>query len=81
MKSRKRLSCWEIMHCDDSVLCPMRKNGSTCWEWMKENNGFQCRYGMCQDCIVYLYNNDNTVLSHEEVEEVLKKRKLCHLEK
>lgn len=80
MNSLKRLACWEITHCDDTVFCPIRNNRTACWEWMAQNNGFQCHYGLCQDCIVYLYNNDNSILSPEEMEAVIRSRTAGHPE-
>jgi len=41
---------------------------------MAENNTYQCHYGLCEDCIVYLYNNGNPILSSKEVEEVIRMR-------
>ena len=52
MNSLKKQSCWEIMQCDDKMLCPVRQNGQKCWEWMVQNNQFQCQYGLCEECIV-----------------------------
>ena len=76
MNALKKQSCWEIMQCDDKVLCPVRQNGQTCWEWMVQNKQFQCQYGLCEECIVYLYNNENTVFSNNEIEEIMHKRQL-----
>lgn len=80
MNSLKKFACWEITHCDDTVFCPIRENGTACWEWMAQNNGFQCQYGLCQDCIVYLYYNDNKILSSEEMAEVIRRRMVFHPE-
>jgi hypothetical protein len=70
-------NCWEIMQCDDKSLCPVRmKKNSRCWEWMAEHNEFQCHYGLCDECIVYLCNNKNTILSERELEQVMISRGL-----
>lgn len=76
MNLHKKLFCWEITECDADLSCPMRMNGTACWEWAEKNNGFQCHYGMCKDCIVYLYYNENTILTPAEIEEVMKRRTL-----
>ena len=75
MMADKVQYCWEIMQCDDEQLCPVRKNKlDQCWQFMKEHNQFQCQYGLCKDCIVYLCNNENTILTDWEIERIMIRR-------
>lgn len=73
MATTRKQNCWEIMHCDEEDMCPVRVNKiKRCWEWMEANKAFQCRYGLCYECIVYLCNNENSVLTERELEEVMR---------
>ena len=65
-------NCWDIMQCDEKNPCPVRVNKiNRCWEWMAQNDQVQCQYGLCDECIVYLCNNENTLLTNWELEQVM----------
>ena len=67
--------CWEIIQCDNSSSCPARSSEKKpCWEVMAEHNSFQCHYGLCEECIVYLGKTGNPVFSSRELEEVMRNR-------
>ena len=73
MAATRKQNCWDIMHCDEEDLCPVRVNKiKRCWEYMEKNRAFQCRYGLCYECIVYLCNNENSVLTDKELEDVMR---------
>lgn len=77
MVQEKMLYCWDIMQCDDAASCPVRQNNiEKCWEWMRNNNQFQFQYDLCNECIVYLYNNQTTQLSKSELEQAMLQRGL-----
>ena len=77
MASDRMHNCWDIMQCDEENPCPVRlQKISRCWEFMATHNEFQCQYGLCSDCIVYLCNNRNTLLSASELEQVMISRGL-----
>jgi len=77
MSAERMYNCWEIMQCDEKNPCPVRvKKNFLCWEWMAAHNEFQCQYGLCDECIVYLCNNKNTILSERELEQVMISRGL-----
>lgn len=77
MATERMLNCWEIMQCDEKNPCPVRlAQNSRCWEWMATHNEFQCQYGLCDECIVYLCNNKNTILTKYELEQVMISRGL-----
>jgi len=69
--------CWEIIQCDDKDSCPARSNEKKhCWEVMGEHNSFQCHYGLCDECIVYLSKSKDSLFSSKELNEVIRKREL-----
>lgn len=77
MAAERMHKCWEIMQCDENTKCPVRtQNVARCWEWMATNNSFQCQYGLCHECIVYLCNSGITFLSESEIHEVMIQRGL-----
>lgn len=76
MAARKQ-NCWEIMHCDEENKCSVRVNNiNRCWEWMEKNNEFQYSYSLCYDCIVYLCNKKNSVLTKNELDYIMKMKNL-----
>ena len=69
--------CWEIIQCDDKDSCPARLNPEKqCWEVMGEHNSFQCHYGLCEECIVYLSKSKDSMFSSKELKEVMQKREV-----
>lgn len=77
MVAERMYNCWEIMQCDENNQCPVRINKiSRCWEFMAQNNEFQCQYGLCYDCIAYLCNDKSTLLTHVELENIMISRGL-----
>ena len=72
MAAKKMKYCWEFMQCDEEDNCPVRVNKiERCWEWMKDQNQFQCQYGLCYECIVYLCNSEETYLTDSEIEQAM----------
>lgn len=73
--------CWEIMQCNEEDPCPVRLGKiDRCWEWMERHAGFQCQYGLCAECIVYLGHNASPVLRTWDIEEILLSRDLLDQE-
>lgn len=67
--------CWEIIQCDDKSSCPARlSEKKSCWEVMEEHNSFQCHYGLCEECIVYLSKTRDPLFTSHELEEVMRNR-------
>ena len=70
--------CWEIIQCDDKGTCPARyAKDKNCWEVMAENGSFQCHYGLCDECIVYLSKTEVLLFTRQEVEEVMRRRMIA----
>lgn len=77
MRGENKCYCWEIMQCDDKDACPVRAQKiDRCWDWMNRHSQFQSQYGLCPECIVYLAQNDNTILAADEVELIMISRGL-----
>ncbi|MCL7487624.1 MAG: hypothetical protein M8357_05560 [Desulfobulbaceae bacterium] len=71
--------CWDIIQCDDKGSCPARLyNKKPCWEVMAEHNSFQCHYGLCEECIVYLSKSRDTSFSVKELDELMRMREAGH---
>ena len=67
--------CWEIIQCDNKTSCPARLDAKKpCWAVMEEHNSFQCHYGLCEECIVYISKSQNSMFSRKELEEVMLNR-------
>ena len=71
--------CWEIIQCDAKSSCPAGANEKKpCWEVMEEHDSFQCHYGLCEECIVYLSKCKDSLFSSKELEEVMLNRMAVH---
>jgi hypothetical protein len=73
--------CWEIMHCDKSKNCAVRKNPTkACWEVVKEKNAdYRHLFNICQDCIVKVLKTNNAVLSPHEIKTIVASKINCCL--
>jgi hypothetical protein len=68
----EKIYCWQIMQCGDDPPCPVRKQKiSHCWEWMKKNVSIPCKYGLCEECIVYLCKNELSFFSRRDLEQII----------
>ena len=77
MVAERMYNCWEVMQCDENSQCPVRINKiSSCWEYMAQTNEFQCQYDLCHECIVYLCNDKNSLLTNVELENIMISRGL-----
>jgi len=67
--------CWDIIQCDDDGSCPARAQvNKPCWEVMEDHNTFQCHYGLCEECIVYLSKSRDPMFSGQELKELMRNR-------
>jgi hypothetical protein len=72
MPLRQEWYCWEIMQCakDDISDCPVKDaDGCSCWEMVKDIEA--CSSNVCEDCLVYLTRQKDSVLTKEEVRSIL----------
>lgn len=70
MSPYAELPCWVIMSCAQDKKCPAKENPrKNCWEIFSE---FDMKaFNICQDCIVYLSRQKTSVLSSQELEQIM----------
>ena len=73
MGSQSDLHCWEIMKCDKSENCPAKKNPKKpCWEIFREkDDDYRNFFHVCRDCIVHVLKADKSVLSIQEIKNIV----------
>ena len=80
MGSRSEVFCWEIMQCENSDACPAKKNPEKpCWEIASESDDYRKANNICRDCIVYVLQAGNSVLSKQVINKVMKKKTKKHV--
>ena len=74
------LPCWKIMKCEGTEDCPARKRPDlNCWEIASEMDDYRKAFNICKDCVVYMLKAENTVLSKQEMQTIMKHRSDCAL--
>ena len=74
MDSYSDMKCWEIINCA-KLDCLARSEPKTpCWEIAKKIESYHDVSNTCSDCIVYLIHQETSVLSKEEIQEILKNK-------
>lgn len=63
--------CWEIMKCnpENAKQCPAYHSSSPCWEVMRKFDAYS--FNICRDCIVYLIKQKNSILSQNEIRDIM----------
>lgn len=80
MSPLKKWSCWEIIKCDRSANCPVsRQEDLPCWEIAKELDDYRSALNICKDCIVFVSRQSDSVLSEEDIQNIMEKKKDCVL--
>ena len=80
MNKSNSCHCWDITKCQDKNDCPAYSCPEiACWEIAKELNDYRRLYKVCEDCIVYLSKQENSILSAQEIESILAHKGLCVL--
>ena len=70
--------CWEIMKCEGTEDCPARTRPDlNCWEIANEMDDYRKAFNICKDCIVYMLKVDNTVLTKQEVQDIMIHKQSC----
>lgn len=67
MSLRSEWPCWEIMECspEAAAQCSAFKAQVPCWEVTKEIDPRS--FNICKDCLVYISNQKESILSKEEI--------------
>ncbi len=66
--------CWEIMQCnpENARQCPAYKSSSPCWDVMRKIDAYS--FNICQDCLVYVIKQKNSMLSKEEIMDIMQRK-------
>jgi len=68
------------MKCKGTESCPAREQKhKNCWDIARELDDYRSAFKICQDCIVYMLKNGNSVLSDREVKTIVKRKVNCVL--
>ena len=70
----RELKCWEIINCDHWDCLARNEPETPCWQIAKRVGSFRDVSNTCRDCIVYLLQNETSVISKKEIEEILSHR-------
>ena len=73
MSPFSNLPCWVIMNCAEDKKCPAKSNpDQNCWEiFCAVENG---AFNICRDCIVYISRQEYSVISRQEMEQIMMKK-------
>ncbi|MDA3970324.1 MAG: hypothetical protein PF442_03135 [Desulfobulbaceae bacterium] len=72
--------CWKITGCNKKDRCPAgQQEGKECWEIVQEMDDYRSSMKVCEDCLVYLSKEKNSVLSKDEIVAILKQKGVCIL--
>lgn len=69
------------MQCDKSKKCPAKKNpDKPCWEIASENeDDYRNFFNICRDCIVRVLMADSSILSNQEIKNIVEAKIRCSL--
>ena len=73
--------CWKIMQCNNEECSARKHDDKPCWMLARELEDYRTALNVCSDCLVYLSRQNNTILSQDEIKEILRKKGVCVLEK
>ncbi|MBW2505582.1 MAG: hypothetical protein JRD19_00760 [Deltaproteobacteria bacterium] len=69
------------MKCEGTEDCPARKRPDlNCWEIANEMDDYRKAFNICKDCIVYMLKAENTVLSKQDVQNIMNQKSNCALQ-
>lgn len=74
----KDWQCWNITKCDNEE-CSARQENSKCWEIARDLEDYRTALNVCADCLVFLSQHRNTILSEDEIDAILEKKGVCIL--
>lgn len=72
-------NCWKITQCDNTECAARKVENKSCWEIARDLGDFRNRLNVCSDCLVYLIQHENTILSPDEIKEILDSKRECVL--
>ncbi len=72
-------NCWKITQCDNEECAARKVENKSCWEIAKELGDFRNRLNVCSDCLVYLSQHENAILSPAEIRKIIESKNKCVL--
>jgi hypothetical protein len=76
MESDLKFNCWEIMNCEN-MDCQARQEPETaCWEVARRIGSFHNISNTCSDCIVYIFKNEQSILSTKKALNIIEQRSI-----
>ncbi|MEJ2134195.1 MAG: hypothetical protein P8X86_02980 [Desulfofustis sp.] len=70
MSPYSELPCWVIMNCGDNNKCPAKEQPQlNCWDIFSEVD--EKVFNICQDCLVYLSRQEESILSRQEMDQIM----------
>lgn len=66
-------NCWKITQCDNKE-CVARNEESRCWEIARDLGDYRTSLNVCSDCLVYLSQHENTILSPNEIKKIIESK-------
>jgi len=68
------------MQCENSDGCPARINPTKrCWEIASDLEDYRKANNICRDCIVYVLEAEESVLSQQEIDTILAQKQSCKM--
>ena len=72
MTKKTKLSCWEVMNCDN-LDCPARcEPDIPCWQIAKREDAFHNVSNTCRDCLAFKLST--SILSTKQIQNIIKRR-------
>ncbi len=72
--------CWKIIGCNKKEQCPVgQQEGKQCWEIVREMDDYRTAMKICEDCLVYLSKEENSVLTADDIEAIMTRKGVCVL--
>ena len=78
--TEQQWQCWKIIGCKKKDQCPAgQQEDKGCWEIVRKMDDYRTAMKICEDCLVYLSKEKNSVLTSEEIAIILQKKGVCVL--
>lgn len=80
MTEKQDWHCSKITNCGKKEQCPAGQvEDKACWEIASELGDYRSIMNVCQDCLVYLTHQEDSILSEEEINHIMEKKGVCVL--
>jgi hypothetical protein len=71
----RNIPCWKITNCRRNECCLMQYEGEQqCWEFASELDDYRSAMNVCEDCIVFVTKQNDSVLSETEIAQIMEKK-------